>query len=114
MKVTYTDLSSCCGVDSCNGVGEFWFETDEDDMVALLCKRHAYELVNVALPDKPRYVIVEDHATKLFSVVDTYILNDTQNRPVGINLGDLYETKAFSREAAEKLLEVIQLLELRQ
>jgi hypothetical protein len=98
-----------CTVQECDKVGRFWIETEDEHFVSLLCGEHANELVGIALPDTPRYVIVQTLGTETCSILDT-----RTNKPVTINISltDNTEINSYSRKVAEKLIEAIELMEI--
>ncbi len=105
--MTHSDLASICSVGDCDDVGEFDLETDDGHYVSLLCKKHANELVSVTLPECQRYVIEDVAGTGQYRIRDTRM-----GWLVGVKLTDDLCVEKYSRAVAEKLLDLIQLMEI--
>lgn len=105
--MTHSDLASICAVEDCDDVGAFDVETDDGHYVSLLCKKHANELVSVTLPEGQRYVIEDAAGTGQYRIRDT-----RTGWSVGVRLADGLCVEKCSREVAEKLLDVVQLMEI--
>ncbi len=109
MKMAHSDLSSLCTVEGCKAIGKFDLETDDGLFVSLLCGRHANELVSVTPPATQRYAIVQHLGADRCSILDTV---KSREISIAINLTGDMDISEFSRDVAEKLIDVIQSIDV--